>query len=434
MILKNVHYYDFISYQENVYIVFGEKIEVIGLMKDFKQELYPIQEIIDAEGHLIMPSLVVAHTHIYSALARGLGVIHFAPKDFRELLTQLWWRLDAQLDIEEIYYSGIVYGIDLVKNGVTTIIDHHASGRLMEGSLEVLRKAIVDALSLRGAFCFETSDRFDVNACIRENVSFAQANQTDHQRGFFGAHASLSLSDETLKMMKENIHHIPIHIHVAESLQDQEECQRLYGERVIERLGRFGLLNEGSILSHCIHIDDHERAIIHKNDCVVAVNISSNMNNGVGMPDILKLKNAEIKVIIGNDGIAPGIVNEWATILFGMHHLYQSPTSFTLEHLREMIVDTYGVANNIFHTKLGRIEEGYAGDLLMIPYSPPTPLNDKNALGHIVFGLSSSFKPRHVFCGGKWIVKDYEVSAELRKEYQKAKEKAAVLWEKIDRS
>lgn len=35
---------------------------------------YPQAEIIDAKGGVIMPAFINAHTHIYSALARGLSI------------------------------------------------------------------------------------------------------------------------------------------------------------------------------------------------------------------------------------------------------------------------------------------------------------------------------------------------------------------------
>lgn len=430
-VLINVTFYDFKDYQDHAYIVFEECIKVVGKMKDFDKNAYVGVEVIDARDHLVMPSLVVGHTHIYSTFSRGISV-PFNPKDFKELLEQLWWKIDGQLDQEDIYYSGIVSGIDYVKNGVTTIIDHHASGLMIEGALEVLKKALIEDICLRGIFCFETSDRFDVAACIRENVSFIKNNKTNRVRGLFGAHALLSLSENSLKLIKDQIGETPLHIHVAESLQEQEACERLYGERVIKRLDRFGLLNKNSLLSHCIHINDEERKIIKERGAVVAVNVSSNMNNGVGLPDLLKMKSQGIKLIIGNDGISPSIMNEWATLLFCMHHHYGSPTLFNFNHLLTMIEATYEYASTILETKLGKIQVGYESDLMMIPYIPPTPLVQTTALGHLIFGLSSSFKPQHVFCSGKWIVKNYEVSDILKEQYRQAQVHAQSLWEKIN--
>ena len=267
--------------------------------------------------------------------------------------------------------------------------------------------------------------------CIQENISFIEHNKSQTAAGLFGAHALLTLKDEDLSALKQAAGNYPIHIHAAESLQDQEECERNYGQRVIERLEHFGLLNEDSILSHLVHINDQERSLIKNRGCVAAINVTSNMNNGVGLTDIMKLREAEIPMIIGNDGMSASIMNEWAQILFVMHHFYQSPSGFSLSILKEMIDATYAYASRRLRIKLGRVREGYAADLMIVPYISPTMIDSANALSHLIYGLATSFKPRDVSCRGHWIVRDYEVSHRLKEAYKQAEPISAQLWEWI---
>mgnify|MGYP001038492002 FL=1 len=51
----------------------GTKIVDVGATAGLKAK-YPQAEFVDAKGGVIMPGLVNAHTHIYSALARGLSI------------------------------------------------------------------------------------------------------------------------------------------------------------------------------------------------------------------------------------------------------------------------------------------------------------------------------------------------------------------------
>lgn len=426
--LINVRLYDFNYYKEDAYILFDNKIQAIGDMNHFQDDGY---DIIDGTNQLVLPSLVVAHTHIYSTFARGLS-LQFNPSNFQEILDQLWWKLDAQLDQEEIYYSGLVSGVDYIKNGVTTLIDHHASGLEIKGSLNALKKAICDDVGMRGIFCFETSDRFDTDACIEENLNFAQTYHERNCVGLFGLHASMSLSDKTLEKVSEKSGEIPIHIHVAESQMDQEDCLAHYGERVVERLHRHQLLKENSILSHCIHISEKEADLIAKNGAYVVLNVTSNMNNGVGLPDYLLFNKKGIRCLIGNDGIASSITTEWLNLYYCMHHSKQSPTAFGFEPLIEIIKNNYDYVNQAMGIKIGKIEKGYDADLLMIPYIPPTPMDVDNAFGHIFFGLANCFKPKHVWCMGEQVVKDYQVSERLEEKYKEASEVATNLWQKIN--
>lgn len=415
--LINVRIYDFYDYIENGFIIFNEKITKVGHMGDFTDDGY---EVIDGTGHVAMPSLVIGHSHIYSTFARGMN-IGPAPVNFREILENLWWRLDSHLTEEDTYMSGIVSAADFARHGVTTVVDHHAGGYI-KGSLPLLRKAICEDGGLRGVFCFETSDRFDIAHCIEENTKNAD---------MFGMHASMTLSEESMGLIKEAVGDKPIHIHVAESWLDQENSLSHYGERVVARLERHGLLNRHSILSHCIHIDENEADIIARNQCCVALNIRSNMNNAVGLPDVSMLRDKGIRCIIGNDGMSHGILNEWSTLLVAAKNQYSSPTAFGMDDLLEIVRDGYEYINEITGIKIGRIRPGYDSDLLTVEYEPPSPMDGGNALGHLMFGMADNFTPEHVWCGGRQVVRHYHADDNLMKKYSKAAEVAGRLWERI---
>ena len=88
---------------------------------------YPEAEIIDARGGVIMPAFINAHTHIYSALARGLSIVGNNPTNFYEVLDGTWWAMDRKLTLEGSRASADALLIDGIKQGVTTIFDHHAA-------------------------------------------------------------------------------------------------------------------------------------------------------------------------------------------------------------------------------------------------------------------------------------------------------------------
>ena len=426
--ILNVSIYDYQTYRDHAFVVFDESILNVGDMKDYVNLGY---EEIDGTNHLVLPNFVCGHTHIYSAFARGWST-PFNPKNFQEVLDQLWWKLDGHLDLEMIYSSGIVFAADFLKNGVTTIIDHHASGVDIIGSLEELKKAVCETAHLRGIFAFETSDRFNVDFAIEENEAFIRKNRSPFVQGLFGLHASMSLSEKTLKKVKMHLGDAPIHIHVGESLLDQKDSMKKYKKRIIERLDRHGLLNKNSIIAHAIDVTDDELDLIKKRECVIAVNFTSNMNNSVGLPPIHRFIDKGIKVIIGNDGISSAMTPEYLYLYYATHLKDQTPTLFNLGDLQKMINDTYQYASDILGVKLGKVMEGYAADILMIPYLAPTPIHQDNAFGHLFFGLFHSFKPKHVFVNGRQLVNDYEIEETLSTPYQEASEVAQRLWKNIE--
>ena len=114
-------------YLENGAVVTeNELIKEVGSL-DALRKKYPEAEFVDAKGGVIMPAFINAHTHIYSALARGLSMSGYNPTNFFEVLDGMWWRLDRHLSLEDTRRSAYTTMIDCIKTGCTTIFDHHAS-------------------------------------------------------------------------------------------------------------------------------------------------------------------------------------------------------------------------------------------------------------------------------------------------------------------
>jgi cytosine/adenosine deaminase-related metal-dependent hydrolase len=425
--LLNATTYDFNEFKENQYILFDGTIIETGSMTDYKNNNH--QEI-DALNHLVMPGLVNGHSHIYSTFSRGLSV-PYNPKNFQEILDQLWWKLDRNLDNISTYYSGIVSGIEYLKHGVTTIIDHHASGEIM-GSLTALKKAVSEDVGLRGIYCFESSDRFDVPSCTKENISFIELNKTNKSRGLFGMHAQFTLSDDSLRDISTHNNH-PIHIHVAESEMDQNLCLEQHNKRVVERLNDFNLITKNSILVHGLYLNQSELDIIRRKEAVIALNVTSNMNNGVGLPHYNLYKDNDIKVIIGNDGISNSMASEYRNLFFAMHHKGETPTSFMFDDLIRIINNTYRYANDILETKLGKIKKNYQADLIVLPFNPIAKCTIETIFGYLLFGDFQDFVPKDVFVCGRQILSNYNVSNELQIKYNESKNIAKELWNKIEK-
>ncbi len=424
----NATIYDFNTFIECGYIVFSNTIEAVGPMKDYT----PINDAqtFDMQGHMVLPGLVLGHTHVYSTFARGWAN-QYDYEDFMDILKGQWWRLDKYLKNDTLYYSGIVSAVDHLKNGITTMIDHHASG-MVESSLDTLKNAITDTVGLRGIYAFETSDRFDVDASIKENLTFMKT-QSDKHAGLFGLHASLSLSDDTLKKVRMVLKNRPIHIHVAESELDQQRCLKEHGLRVIERLDKFSLIHPDALLVHGLFIDENEAKIIKARGATVALNPSSNMNNGVGIPNYPLLKKYDIPVIVGNDGLGPALTTEWMNLFYTTHLKENHPMAFDLEDLSNVINESYHYASKRLDVKLGRLKPSYQADLITLPYQAPTPIDQDNVLGHLMFGCFQAFKPKDVYVAGEAKVRDYQIDEELKQTYLKSQAFAQKHWTRIEK-
>jgi cytosine/adenosine deaminase-related metal-dependent hydrolase len=430
--LLNADIYDFHTFKPNSYILYNDKIVKVGSMQDYNKESNDskVTETFDCGGALVMPGLIVGHGHIYSAFVRGIQM-PFSPSTFRELLEQLWWRLDRGIDLETAYHSALVYGVEHIKSGVTTLFDHHASGTDIIGTLAELKRGLCDDIGMRGIFCFETSDRFNVQECLEENLNFLKKEHCSKHAAMFGMHASLSLSEETLQKVAEVIEDYPVHVHVGESLEDEEESVAKYGKRIVERFNDHGLLNKNSLLAHCVNINEREAEIIAEKECVIALNPTSNMNTSVGLPDYALLKKYNIKTVIGNDSLGTNITRDYLNMLYSMHLRLKSAWQFSYDDLLTCIRNVYDYAGTMLGIKIGQIKPGYVADMLTVPYRVPTILNQDNAFNYLVDGVFSHFHPKEVWVGGELKLKDFQTMWDEEEIYAKAQEAAAKLWKRI---
>ena len=426
--LINVRIYDYQSYIENGFVIFDKVIHKVGKMSDFKNDGF---HIIDGKGQLLMPNFVCAHSHIYSIFARGLA-LPFNPRNFQEILDQMWWKLDSKIDNPITYYSGIAAGSEFLLNGVTTIIDHHASGTDIIGSLSSLKKALDNTLHLRSILCFETSDRYPVDDCIKENISFARRYHTEHVAGLFGMHASMSLSENTLKKISRKLKDVPIHIHVAESDMDETDSLEKYKTTIIERLDRHQLINKDSLIVHGVYLTDHELDIVKDREAYMVVNTTSNLNNAVGITDIKKFVEKGIPVMIGNDGLSSSMATEYLNAMYLTHLKNESPLAMNISHIQKMINTAYDYVGQRLGIKIGKIQEGHVADFMLSMYTPFTNMNKDNAFGHIFYGLFPNFKPVDVYVDGMRLVRNGElVSKKVKSELVESRKSSEELWKRV---
>ncbi len=378
---------------DNSVLIENGLIKKIAPSKEFKGQY---GKEIDAAGKVTLPGFINAHMHFYSTLVRGLGKAKPA-KDFLKVLENLWWKLDKVLTPETIYYSALIMLINGIKRGTTTFIDHHASPKSVTGSLRQISKA-VEETGLRASLCYELSDRDGEKIAeegIKENygfIKYTQENNSGLLRALFGLHASFTLSDRTLERASETGNELKtgFHIHVAEAELDEVYSKKNFGMRVVNRLHKFGILGEKTIAAHCVHINDNEMEILKDTGTIVVHNPQSNLNNAVGIADVLKMANKGILVGLGTDAMTVNMIEELRVALWSQHLKQKNPTAGFNETASTLLYNNAKIAGRYWSLPAGKIEEGAAADIVLIDYNPPTPLDESNFLGHLIFGISQS--------------------------------------------
>lgn len=369
------------------------------------QALWPVNprpgpDVIDCHGKLLIPALINCHTHLYSTLARGITLPGPAPKSFPQILKKLWWRLDRALTPDDIYYSALAGLIESAKNGVGTVIDHHSSPNACAGSLDLIAQAFHD-VGLRGAVCYETSDRNGPRQAlegIRENVRFIERNRNSLVSAAFGLHASFTLSDKTLRQCVEANQSLGagFHIHVAEDRCDAG---------AVKRLRDLGILDERTLAAHCVHISAADRKTLARLRVNVIHNPQSNCNNAVGTADLPALFRQGVLTGLGSDGCSPRMWDEFKTAFYVQKLRARDPRVGCAEAYAAAFLNNRAIVKKVFGMDIGRIETGAKADLTLVDYFPPTPMSSGNLFGHLLYGIANA-PIDSLIVNGRYVVKD----------------------------
>ena len=388
----------------------GDVIADVGEREALRAK-YPDAEWIDARGGVIMPGLINAHTHIYSGLARGLSTVGNDPKNFLEILEGTWWNIDRHLTLNMTRASAYATILECIRNGVTTIFDHHASYGEITGSLFAIRD-VARELGMRACLCYEVSERDGMAKCeeaIRENADFARwasAEDDDMIRAMFGGHALFTISDQTFeKMVKANDGMTGFHIHVAEGMNDVYDSLRNYGCRPVNRLLYNGILGEKTLLGHCIHISPAEMEILAETGTMAVNNPESNMGNAVGCAPVLQMLQRGVTVGLGTDAYTHDMLESLKVFLLIQRHNAALPNVGWNEAMRALFVNNAKIAARYFKKPLGVLKKGAAADVAIMDYPVFTPFSDENADGHILFGMMGR-SCRTTIINGRVLYKD----------------------------
>ena len=401
------------GYYEHGAVAFeGTKIVEVGEEAMLRAK-YPGAEIIDAKGGVIMPAFINAHTHIYSALARGLSIVGNNPTNFYEVLDGTWWAIDRHLMMDGTRASAAALYIDSIKQGVTTIFDHHASYGEIPGTLHTIAEES-KRLGLRSCLCYEVSDRDGEEKClqaIQENADFiteCEKNKDPMLAAMFGGHALFTISDKTFdRMVAANNGRTGYHIHVSEGMNDVYDSLRNYGCRPVNRLLYNGVLGEKTMLGHCIHISPAEMDILRETGTMVCHNPESNMGNAVGCSPVLQLFQRGILIGLGTDAYTHDMLESLKVLLPMQRHNACLPNVGWREATGMLFENNAKICARYFKKPLGVLKPGAAADVIIMDYKPFTPFSHENVDGHMLFGMEGK-NCRTTIINGKVLYRDRE--------------------------
>jgi putative selenium metabolism protein SsnA len=411
----------------------GEQIAAVGDAAELKAR-YPKARSVNCEGKVILPGFLCTHHHFYSTMARGMAIPGEPASNFVEILERLWWKVDRALSEEDITLSAQVPLIECIRNGTTTVIDHHASPSMRDGSLDLIESAVRVA-GIRASLCYEVSDRNVEGGGIAENERFIKKiGKGDGQiAAMMGLHASFTVSNKTVEtcvgIAKDA--GVGCHIHVAEDAADRKDSIEKHGMPTVKRLHKLNVTGEKSIFVHCVHIDEEEMQTVADTKTVIVHNPESNMNNAVGVTKVLTMLKKGILVGLGTDGMSSDMLSQMRAAYL-LHRLATlDPRVAFMEAPQLLLKNNADIVERQFGIRVGEIAVGRPADLAILDYRPPTPLTSDNFLGHLIFGMVDATVDTTV-CRGKILMKGKKLlTMDEESITARSRELAPAMWKRL---
>jgi 8-oxoguanine deaminase len=273
---------------------------------------------VDLGGAVVTPGLVNTHHHLCQTLTRARAQQADLFTWLRALYPE-WAGLDAEAE-----YAAARTGLaELALSGCSTVFDHHyvfprGQAGIVEAEVQAARELGVRIVASRGSMDLGVSDGGLPPDSLVEELDAILADterlHAAHHEPGPGARVQIAVApcspfSVTGRLMEESAAlarrlGLPLHTHLAETVEEEEYCRELYGCTPVEYLDRLGWLADDVWCAHCVHLSAAEVGRFAETGTGVAHCPSSNLRLGAGIAPVRDLLDAGGRVGLGVDGSA----------------------------------------------------------------------------------------------------------------------------------
>lgn len=364
-------------------------------------------EVIDAEGKVLIPGLVNTHTHLSMSLMRGLA--DDLPLD--TWLNDHIWPVEANLQGEHCYAGALLACAEMIKSGTTCFNDMYF---FMDSVAKAADKAGIRGMLSHGMIDFADEDKRRTEFKETERIIEKCHNTADGRiKVAYGPHSPYTCSEELLREVRRqaNKKGLRIHIHVSETQKEVEDVSKVNGKRPFEYLDEVGLLGPDVLAAHAVWLSENEMDLIKERNVKLSHNPSSNMKLASGISPVSQLLKKGVCVSLGTDGAASNnsldLFEEMKTASLLQKVQTLDPTVLNAGEVFKMAT-SQGASALGLENEIGTIEVGKKADLALVNMKKPSLTPFRNPVSHLVYSARGADVDT-VICNGKLLMKDREL-------------------------
>lgn len=349
-------------HHDGVVIVSGNRIVEVGSAEILAK--YSSDNDIDAQGGIVMPGMINAHTHASMSVFRSLA------DDEPDRLERYIFPLENRMVSEEMVYLGAVHAaIEMAKAGVTTMVDMYL---FEESAARAVREIGLRGVMTQSIIKFPTADGEDEDTKVELAIALVEKYQGDELiTPGFGPHAPHTVTRETLEEIAalSREYEAPVSMHVAETQEEFDRFQSDFGMTPVEYLDSVGLLNERFIAAHCIFVTDSDIELMKLRGVGIAHNMVANIKSAKGVSPALEMFDDGLNIGLGTDGPMSGntldIIGQMGYVA-KLHKLVNNDRS-AMPPYNVVEMATMGGARAINREEeLGSLEAGKLADIVIV--------------------------------------------------------------------
>ncbi len=374
-------------YKDYTLVISGNTIVDI-LPNDTVESKYADVEVLTAEDKVILPGLI--NSHLHTNLVRGFG----DGKPLYQWHEEIAEAAGMTITPEEAYLGALVGYAEAIKSGTTTIL-----------ALEKFSEKCYQAAQETGIRARLTPYILDFEDCIDTielNLVYVQktAAPEERVRFWFGFD---SFREASPKMIREIValakkYKTGLHTHSNESVDDLLLCRKQHQKDPIVYLHELGVLSERTVLAHCVHLSEDERALMQQTGTKIAHCPTSNMKLADGAAPVVEYISRGIKVGLGTDGALTNnnydLFEEMKFAVLLQRIIQKRADALTAPEILKMA--TIGGAEVLGLSKeVGSLEKGKKADICIMDLRkfhclPFDPEEGSILISHLVFSANGA--------------------------------------------
>ena len=402
---------------------------------------------------IAIPGFVNAHSHAFQRALAGRTEVRSATADSFWTWRQQMYDFVQRLSAEDLHHIAAWLYAEMLVAGYTSVGEfhylHHGPGGQPWDDPGTTSTATANAATRAGI-------RLCLLPVLYQRSGFDRAEPQPHQQRFVHSVESfvqllenlqrkyenqplirigaavhslravgLSAIEETLAAIRPPGRELPLHIHVAEQMQEVHDCVAAHGRRPVELLLESFDVDASWCLIHATHITQAEVTAIAEAGCTVCVCPTTEANLGDGFFPAADFRSAGGSLTIGSDShVSVDPREELRWLEYGERLRRQQ---------RTVLAEPAGSAGatltrtclaggrRAIGTNVGRIAVGAAADIVVLDANHPdlVATHGDTTLDAFLFGPHGS-PVRDVFVGGRQVVQNgrHEQSEPLAAAYR----------------